>query len=157
MPEESKELKSSESVQKTNVHRTHITQKRREIELAQLEKEKAAIEASTDSLTSKTKVSEMCADAGYDPMKSLINLAICGELSASEQMRLDFKLMDKMYGDVKSVEGGEDGSMAYNVTLKSFSDVKVDDLKKNLVPTSEYEGFEAEDTKVGSGQSDGAI
>jgi hypothetical protein len=140
-----------------NKQRAEKSKKVDAIDNAELDKQLAQKEAQAQIARNATRVQDLCEEQGYDPMKSLLDLAVGGELSPSEQMRLDFKLMDKMYGDVKSVEGGDDGSMQYNVTMKSMKELQIADLKSNLVPKSEYEGFEAEDIKVESGASDGLI
>jgi hypothetical protein len=128
---------------------------KRHRELDDLEAEKSKLEKTTaiENLRNKMRVAELCDEMDYNPLKSIIENAMSGDLSPSDQLKVDFKLVDKLVGDVKSVEGGEEGDKVINIQLQSFADSRLKDFERPKRPAKEYEDFEGDDTKVQSGQS----
>jgi len=152
-------------LQKTNEHRQTMADKNRDIDLAEADRQLAEKESATEIIRNKTAVASLCAEMNHDPMKRLIQLAVDAAnpkktkntLNASDEMRLNFKIADKIFGDVKSVDGEGDSKMHVSITMQSFKGTKIEDLETAHRDPEEYEGFDDGDSKVNSGQSDGTI
>ena len=145
-----------------NERRKVMAERHRELDILEAETEKLNKLSALEVIRSRMKVAELCEKKGYNPLESIIDLAMrkgSSKLSPSEQLKVDFKLLDKLVGDIKSVESdGSGGDRTINITIQSFADARQKDMPK--LPSralEEYEDFEVEDIKVRSGQSDGTI
>jgi len=144
-------------LKKVNDQRRALAIKHRELDDLSADEHIEKAKSTIESLKNRSKVAALCHELGHDPMRSLILLAQNGNLTPGDKMRLEFKLLDKLVGDMKSVDGEMEEKMNVTVHLTSYKSAHQDDLPSTKRGPEEYTKFLEEDVKVNSGQSDGTI
>ena len=93
MPTKKKETKPKVAKEQSKITkaRLKLAEKHRELDQKEAELDLHRKDRALEVIKNQTKVAELCAEVGHDPMKALIRLALSSDLSSADEMRLNFK------------------------------------------------------------------
>ena len=118
----------------------------------QISKKEASI-AKNDLAARGAEVMAALKEHDYSPLNEMIMAAKSGDLKPNEKLSIDKYLADKLYPSLKAIDMQADMNMNVSVTVQSFADATINDMKKvhNQVidlKDEDYEEFEDDSTDV---------
>jgi hypothetical protein len=117
----------------------------------QVAKQQLATKTAEEQVTGAERLDALFKEMGYDPAQALIDMIKRTDLKPSEEINIHKTLLNKKYGDIKSVDIQGKIDSTVTVRIQSFADATVDHMKKAHeiidVNDEDYAEFEVEDSE----------
>ncbi|MAO22724.1 MAG: hypothetical protein CMJ25_18395 [Phycisphaerae bacterium] len=117
----------------------------------QVAKQHLATKTAEDQLSAADKLDKLFKDLDYDPAIALIEMIKRTDLKPNEEINIHKTLLNKKYGDVKSIDIQGKIDSTITVRLQSFADATTDNMKAahQVIDAvdADYEEFEELEVK----------